>query len=147
MRIMALDLGIKKIGVALSDPLGYTAQGLKSISAKGTAGENIEAIRQIALENEVTMIVVGLPKNMDGRPGFQAEKARDFAGRLEEALNLPVEMWDERLTTVASEKLLIEAGVSRARRRQVIDQMSAVLILQGYLDYRVNRNNSGRTNR
>ncbi|KUK83480.1 MAG: Putative Holliday junction resolvase [Pelotomaculum thermopropionicum] len=141
MRIMALDLGVKKIGIALSDPLGYTAQGLKAMPAKGTVGENIEAIRQIALEYKVEMIVVGLPKNMDGSPGIQAEKAREFAGRLAKVLDLPVEMWDERLTTVASEKLLIEAGMSRARRRRVIDKMSAVLILQGFLDFRVNRNN------
>ncbi len=141
MRIMALDLGAKKIGLALSDPLGYTAQGLKAISAKGSVRENIEKIREIAREHEVEMIVVGLPRNMDGSLGFQGEKARDFAGRLAKVLDLPVEMWDERLTTVASEKLLIEAGMSRVRRRRVIDKMSAVLILQGFLDFRVNQNN------
>lgn len=139
MRIMALDLGDKRIGIALSDPLGWTAQGLGVISVKGSTGEEIEKIKEIAREHEVERIVVGLPRNMDGSPGSQAERARAFAGRLSKALGLPVEMWDERLTTVAAEKLLIEAGMSRDTRRQVIDKTAAVLILQSYLDSRGNK--------
>lgn len=136
MRIMGLDLGDKKIGVALSDPLGWTAQGLEVIPSTGSASEDIKKIKEIARQYGVERVVVGLPRNMDGSPGPRAEMARDFAGRLAKALGLPVEMWDERLTTAAAERLLIEADLSRARRRQVIDKMAAALILQSYLDAR-----------
>ncbi|OPY57442.1 MAG: putative Holliday junction resolvase [Pelotomaculum sp. PtaU1.Bin035] len=136
MRIMGLDLGEKRIGVAVSDPMGWTAQGLEVIISKGSSMADIKRIKEVAREYEVGRVVVGLPKNMDGSPGLQAEKIKTFAGRLSEALGLPVELWDERLTTVAAEKLLIEADLSRARRRKVIDKMAAALILQGYLDYR-----------
>lgn len=143
MRIMGLDLGDKRIGVALSDPMGWTAQGLEVITSKGSTEADIKKIKEVAMQYEVERVVVGLPRNMDGSPGPRAEKARAFAGRLAKALDLPVEMWDERLTTVAAERLLIEADMSRARRRQVIDKMAAALILQNYLDSRSNKEKQG----
>ena len=136
MRIMGLDLGDKKIGVALSDPLGWTAQGLEVIPSKGSTEDDIKKIQEVARQYGVERVVVGLPRNMDGSPGPRAKKAREFAGRLAKILDLPVDMWDERLTTVAAERILIEADLSRARRRQVVDKMAAVLILQSYLDSR-----------
>lgn len=134
MRILGIDLGDKKIGVALSDETGWTAQGLGVIRSSGSVNEDIKRIKEIALENKAEKIVVGLPRNMDGSAGPRAEKACDFAGRLAKTLNLPVEMWDERLTTVAAEKLLIKADMSRAKRRQVVDKIAATIILQNYLD-------------
>ncbi|MFX4263203.1 Holliday junction resolvase RuvX [Pelotomaculum propionicicum] len=134
MRVLGLDLGDKRIGVALSDPMGWTAQGLDVITGGGGSKGDIRRIREIALKHEVEKVVVGLPLNMDGSTGPRAEKARDFAGRLARALDLPVELWDERLTTVEAERLLIEADMKRNKRRQVIDKMAAVLILQNYLD-------------
>ncbi len=134
MRILGLDLGDKRIGVALSDPLGWTAQGLDVIPGAGGAKSDIKKIKEITQKYEVEKVVVGLPLNMDGSPGPRAEKARAFAGRLARVLGLPVELWDERLTTVEAERLLIEADMKRAKRRQVIDKMAAVLILQNYLD-------------
>lgn len=134
MRIMGLDLGDKRIGVALSDPLGWTAQGLEVFESKGAGEAAIRKIKELVRKHEVDKVIVGHPRNMDGSHGPRAEKARTFAGRLAKALNLTVELWDERLTTVAAEKLLIEADMSRSRRRQVIDKMAAVLILQNYLD-------------
>ncbi len=133
MRIMGLDLGDKRIGVAVSDPLGLTAQGLESITCR-SARDDIKKIKELADKYEVERIVVGYPVNMDGSAGPRAEMAGLFAGRLAKALGLPVELWDERLTTVAAERLLIEANVTRSRRRQVIDRVAASLILQGYLD-------------
>ncbi len=134
MRILGIDLGDKKIGVALSDEMGWTAQGLAVIISGGGVAENIKRIKELALENKVEKIVVGLPRNMDGSTGPRAEKAREFARRLEKSLGLPVEMWDERLTTVAAEKMLIKADLRRSKRRQVIDKIAAALILQNYLD-------------
>lgn len=134
MRILGLDLGDKRIGVALSDPMGWTAQGLEVIPAAGGAKSDIKKIKEIAQKYEVEKVVVGLPLNMDGSPGPRAEKARAFAGRLAGVLGLPVETWDERLTTAEAERLLIEADMKRSKRRQVIDKMAAVLILQNYLD-------------
>ncbi len=133
MRILGIDLGDKKIGVALSDEMGWTAQGLDVIMSGGVA-ENIKRIKELALANKVEKIVVGFPRNMDGSTGPRAEKAREFARRLEKSFGLPVEMWDERLTTAAAEKMLIKADLRRAKRRQVIDKVAAALILQNYLD-------------
>jgi putative Holliday junction resolvase len=134
MRILGLDLGDKRIGVALSDPMGWTAQGLDVITSAGGVKSDIRRIKEIADKHEVEKVVVGLPLNMDGSSGPRAEKARDFADRLARVLDLPVEMWDERLTTAEAERLLVEADMRRAKRRQVIDKMAAVLILQNYLD-------------
>ncbi|MDA8236201.1 MAG: Holliday junction resolvase RuvX [Clostridia bacterium] len=132
MRTMALDVGDRTIGVALSDPMGWTAQGLEVIRRK-TIEADLARLREIVKEYEVTQVVVGLPKNMDGSLGPQAEKVLVFVKELEGTLGLPVVTWDERLSTVAAQRTLIDADVSRAKRKQVIDKMAAVVILQGYL--------------
>ncbi len=134
MRILGLDLGDKRIGVALSDPLGWTAQGLAVIAGAGGTRSDLRRIKELAAKHEVEKVVVGLPLNMDGSAGPRAEKARLFAERLAGALGMPVVLWDERLTTAQAERLLIEADMKRAGRRKVIDKMAAVLILQNYLD-------------
>lgn len=135
-RIMGLDIGDKTIGVAVSDLMGMTAQGIKTI--KRTSKKNdIEEIKQIIKEKQVNLIVSGLPKNMNGTIGPQGEKVQKFCELIKEETGLEIEFWDERLTTVAAEKTLITADVSRKKRKNVIDMMAAVLILQGYLDFKV----------
>ncbi len=134
MRILAVDFGDKRIGVAVSDQLGMTAQGLEVINRKGSINDDIEKIKEIALAYGVEKLIVGLPRNMDGSYGPSAEKSRVFAGRLAKAMNMKVVLWDERLTTAAAEKVLIKADVRRSKRRRVIDKMAAALILQSYLD-------------
>lgn len=134
MRIMGLDVGEKTIGVALSDPLGWTAQGLTTIRRRGKLEEDLEALLELAQEYHVERVVVGLPRNMNGTLGPQARKVLDFIQALEERLKLPVVPWDERLTTSAAERILITADLSRRRRRSVLDRLAAVLILQSYLD-------------
>lgn len=135
-RIMGLDIGDKTIGVAVSDLMGMTAQGIKTI--KRTSKKNdIEEIKQIIKEKQVNLIVSGIPKNMNGTVGPQGEKVQKFCELIKEETGLEIEFWDERLTTVAAEKTLITADVSRKKRKNVIDMMAAVLILQGYLDFKV----------
>lgn len=135
MRILGLDVGDKTIGVAVSDPMGWTAQGIEVI--KRTDEErDLQRLKQLVQQYEVESIVVGLPKNMNGSLGPQGEKVQQFAQQIKQALNIPLEFWDERLTTVAAEKLLIGADVSRGKRKKVIDKMAAAFILQGYLDYK-----------
>jgi putative Holliday junction resolvase len=134
-RILGLDMGEKRIGLAVSDPLGITAQGLEVWTRRGRQ-EDLDHILAIAREYEVKQIVVGLPRHMDGRPGDAAADILKFARELGESLGAGVTPWDERLTTAAAERLLIQADVSRRRRRQVVDQVAAVLILQSYLDSR-----------
>jgi len=134
LRIMGLDLGEKTIGVALSDPFGWTAQGLEIIRRKGQPKQELIRLREIIEQYEVEKVVVGLPKNMNGTTGPQAEKALEYALYLKRKLGLLVETWDERLSTVAAEKILLSADVSRAKRKKVIDKMAAAVILQGYLD-------------
>lgn len=133
MRIMGLDVGAKTIGVALSDPLGLTAQGLEVIRRKRLA-KDLERLGEIVEQNGVGLVVVGMPKNMNGTHGPQAETVREFIAAFQEKFGIPVDVWDERLTTVAAERMLIEADVSRAKRKQIIDKTAAVIILQGYLD-------------
>jgi putative Holliday junction resolvase len=133
MRLLGLDYGDKKIGVALSDEFGWTAQGLEVISNKD-AVTVLAQIARILEQYEVTGIVVGLPKNMNGSVGPRAEICISFAQSLRETFNLPVHLWDERLTTVSAERTLIEADVSRKKRKLVIDKLAASLILQGYLN-------------
>ncbi|MDN5292748.1 MAG: putative pre6S rRNA nuclease [Eubacteriales bacterium] len=134
-RYLGLDVGEKTIGVAVSDPLGWTAQGLLTIKRKGR-DEDFSRLREIIVQQNVKAIVVGLPRNMNGSDSEQTEKVRRFIQELREEFALPVYPWDERLTTVAAEKLLLEADMSRRRRKQVVDKMAAVLILQGFLDSR-----------
>ncbi len=142
MRIMGLDLGDKKIGVAVSDPLGITAQGLEPFLSSGLPGRDAEALGEMARKYGVGVIVVGLPRNMDGSYGPRAQKAREFAELLKRVTGLDVVLWDERLTTVTAEKLLIGADMSRARRKKVIDKLAAVLILQSYLKALENKQHS-----
>jgi putative holliday junction resolvase len=132
-RILCLDMGEKRIGLALSDPLGITAQGLEVWTRRNRQAD-LDHLLQVANQHQVQQIVVGLPRHMDGRLGDAAASILEFAGALSEALGVPVTPWDERLTTAAAERMLIQADVSRRRRRQVVDQVAAVLILQSYLD-------------
>lgn len=133
MRIMALDVGSKRIGVALSDPLKITAQGLQTFQ-RTTLEEDIKGLWKLMDEHEVSQLVVGLPKNMDGSIGFKAEEVKQFIADLTAERQIEVIWIDERLTTVSAERTLLEADVSRAKRKKVIDKMAAVIILQSYLD-------------
>ena len=133
MRIMGLDVGSKTIGVALSDPLGWTAQGLEVIRRKGL-NHDLQRLAEIIQEHEVHKAVIGLPKNMNGTIGPQAVVVQEFVKQFQEKLLIPVEMWDERLTTVAAQRTLLEADLSRKKRKLIIDKMAAVMILQGFLD-------------
>ncbi len=133
MRWLGLDYGDRRIGVALSDELGWTAQGLEVIENR-TEEAVLARIAQLVSENQVGEIVVGLPKNMNGTIGPKGELCQTFAERLREQLGLPIHLWDERLTTVSAQRTLLEADVSRKKRKQVIDKMAAAIILQNYLD-------------
>jgi putative holliday junction resolvase len=134
-RILGIDMGAKRIGLAVSDPLGITAQGLEVWLRRGREAD-LEHLLAVGRDYAVHRIVVGLPRHMSGQPGAAAPDIMEFASVLGEALEAEVIFWDERLTTVAAERLLIEADVRRRRRRQVVDQLAAVLILQSYLDSR-----------
>ncbi len=139
MRTMGLDLGSKTLGVAVSDAMGWTAQGLETIKInEATKDFGIKRLGEIIQEYEVTKIVLGFPKNMNGTIGPRGEASQDFATYLEKKFKLPVFLWDERLTTMAAERVLIEADVSRSKRKKVIDKMAAVMILQGFLDRQTN---------
>lgn len=133
MRILGLDIGDKTIGVAVSDEMGWTAQGLKTLIRKGF-NEEISSIKEIIEEYGVKEILVGLPKNMNGSIGPQGKKVITFVERLKTALSLPVLLWDERLSTVRAEKVLLEADMSRKKRKGLKDKLAAQFILQGYLD-------------
>lgn len=135
IRYLGVDLGVRRIGVAISDELGLTAQALPTLESLTEDGALV-AIRTLIDQYGVHEVVVGLPKNMNGTLGPAAEKALAFAKRLEEGGHAKITMWDERLTSRAAERLLIEADMRRAKRKRAIDQMAAVLILQGYLDRR-----------
>ena len=135
MRIMGLDVGSKTVGVAASDALGWTAQGIETVKIDEANGEfGIERIAELVKEYAITEFVVGFPKNMNNTVGPRGEASENYKKLLEETFSLPVKLWDERLTTMAAERMLIEADVSRKKRKQVIDKMAAVMILQGYLD-------------
>lgn len=135
MRIMGLDVGTKTVGVAVSDALGWTAQGIETVKIDEANGEfGIDRIAELVKEYTITEFVVGFPKNMNNTVGPRGEASENYKKLLEEHFSLPVKLWDERLTTMAAERMLIEADVSRKKRKQVIDKMAAVMILQGYLD-------------
>lgn len=137
MRTMGLDVGSKTVGVAISDALGWTAQGIETVKINEAIGEfGLERLGELIKQYEVSHIVVGYPKNMNNSIGPRAEASEKFAAMLEEAYSIPVALWDERLTTMAAEKMLISADVSRKNRKKVIDKMAAVMILQGYLDFK-----------
>lgn len=132
-RIMGLDYGDKTIGVAVSDEFGWTAQGLEVIRRRKPE-DDLNRLRQLADEYAVNEFVVGLPKNMNNTIGPRGELCIAFSETLQEAFQLPVKLWDERLSTVSAQRTLIEADVSRKKRKQVIDKMAAAIILQNYLD-------------
>ncbi|MGG2064288.1 MULTISPECIES: Holliday junction resolvase RuvX [unclassified Bacillus (in: firmicutes)] len=135
MRILGLDVGTKTVGVAISDEMGWTAQGLETIKINEERGEfGFNRISELVKQYNVDKIVVGLPKNMNGTIGPRGVACQQFAEKLGELVQLEVVLWDERLSTMAAERLLISADVSRKKRKQVIDKMAAVVILQGYLD-------------
>ncbi|WP_033828336.1 Holliday junction resolvase RuvX [Bacillus andreraoultii] len=135
MRILGLDVGSKTIGVAVSDEFGWTAQGLKTIQIKEEEQQSgLPELEEIINEYNIEKIIVGLPKNMNGTIGPRGEISLQFAEVLKNKFHIPVELWDERLTTMAAERVLLSADVSRKKRKRVIDKMAASLILQGYLD-------------
>lgn len=132
-RILGLDVGDKTIGVAVSDEMGWTAQGVETIRRESRE-KDFARLQELITHYQVGEIVVGLPKNMNGTIGPRGESCQAFASQLADRTSLPVHLWDERLTTMAAERMLIAADVSRQKRKKVIDKMAATLILQGYLD-------------
>lgn len=126
-------MGEKTIGVAISDPLALTAQGITVIKR---SPKELEELERLIKEYEVTEIVIGLPRHMNGNLGDRALITQEFASLLEQTFQLPVTFWDERLSTIGAERVLLEADLSRAKRKKIIDKMAAVFILQGYLDSR-----------
>lgn len=133
MRIMGLDIGRKTIGVALSDPEGLTAQPYITIQ-RASFAKDLDEVLRIARENQVSDIVAGLPLNMNGSTSGQTDFVLKFVEKLKEKTDLPVRTWDERLSTVAVTRVLIDGDMSRARRKEVVDKLAASYILQGYLD-------------
>lgn len=138
IRILGLDFGSKTVGVAVSDPLGFTAQGLEIIrrTSENKLRRTLARIEEIIAEYQVTEIVLGYPKNMNNTIGERAEKSLAFKEMLEKRTGLPVVMWDERLTTVAAHRTMIEGGIRRENRKEYVDMIAAEYILQGYLDSR-----------
>ena len=136
MRIMGLDFGSKTVGVAVSDELLLTAQGLEIIRRKeeNKQRQTLARIEELIVEYGVTEIVLGYPKNMNDTLGDRVQKTEEFKEKLERRTGLPVVLWDERLTTVAADKLMMEAGIRRENRKDYVDQIAASFILQGYLD-------------
>ncbi|MDR1568416.1 MAG: Holliday junction resolvase RuvX [Streptococcaceae bacterium] len=136
MRIMGLDVGSKTVGVAVSDPLGFTAQGIETIQIDEANGNfGMKRLTQLVEEYQVEKFVLGLPKNMNNTLGPRVEASKAYGVRIEGKFNLPVEYQDERLTTIAAERVLVEVGnVRRNKRKKVIDKLAAVIILQNYLD-------------
>ncbi len=141
MRILCLDVGEKNIGVAVSDPLGITAQGLGVIKRRDLKSD-LEQIRSLLDEYQVYEVVLGLPLNMDGTMGAKAQEVMQFKNYLSRRLPVPVVTSDERLTTAAATRTLLKADVSRARRKKVIDKLAAVLILENYLRFKKKGNNN-----
>ncbi|MDE7018171.1 MAG: Holliday junction resolvase RuvX [Lachnospiraceae bacterium] len=137
MRIMGLDFGSKTVGVAISDSLLITAQGIEIIrrTDENKLRKTLARIEELIVQYEVSEIVLGLPKNMNDTIGERAELSMEFKDKLERRCGLPVVMWDERLTSVAAERAMIEAGIRREHRKEHVDKIAAVFILQGYLDY------------
>ena len=142
MRILGLDYGSKTVGVAVSDPLGFTAQGVEIIRRKSEnkMRQTLARIEELIAQYQVEEIVLGLPKNMNNTLGDRAEKSLELKETLERRTGLPVVMWDERLTTVSANRVLMETGVRRENRKEHVEEIAAVFILQGYLDYLANKN-------
>jgi putative Holliday junction resolvase len=134
-RVLGLDVGARRIGIAVSDALGLTAQGLPTLERRNRRYDQSE-LRKVVQEYEISEIVVGNPLRMSGQTGAQAEKMAAFAEQIKQELSLPVHLWDERLSTAEAHRLLDQTGIRDARRKQVIDKVAAVLILQSFLDAR-----------
>jgi len=143
-RTLALDVGERTIGVAVSDPLGITGQPTGEIRRKSLAVD-LEAIRATVAEHEATVVVVGLPRSLNGSLGPQAQKVLEFAAALRERITQPIEFWDERFSTAIAQRALIAADVRRAKRRRVVDRVAAAVILQSYLDAQGHRGAEHRT--
>ena len=133
MRILGLDVGSKTIGVAVSDPLGFTAQGITTIR-RTNKEKDLEEIKKFCDEYKAETIVIGLPKNMNGTIGPSGEIIMAFGKLIEEELKVQIKFWDERLTTVAAHKAMLEADLSRSKRKKIVDKIASTFILQGYLD-------------
>jgi putative Holliday junction resolvase len=132
-RVLALDLGKKRIGLALSDPLGITAQGLPTLH-RTRIREDLDALAQLAREREVGLFLMGHPLHMSGREGRQSDYTREFAERLTERTGIPIRFWDERLTSMEASRVLRESGISIEKRARAIDKLSAQILLESYLD-------------
>lgn len=145
MRILGLDFGSKTVGIAVSDPLGLTAQGVEIIRRKSEnkQRQTLARIEQLIEQYQVEKIVLGFPKNMNNTIGERAEKSLEFGETLKRRTGLDVVMWDERLTTVEANRTLMEEGVRRENRREHVDELAAIFILQGYLDYLRNTGDAG----
>lgn len=141
MRIMGLDFGSKTVGVAISDPLLITAQGIEIIRRKeeNKLRQTLARIEELIEEYRVTEIVLGLPKNMNDSEGPRAALSREFKDKLERRTGLTVTLWDERLTTVEADNIMIEAGIRRENRKEYVDMIAAQLILEGYMEYGRNK--------
>ena len=133
-RVLALDVGDKRIGVAVSDPLGITAQGLETYTRTGDTEKDAEHIAELAKKYEPGRLLFGMPRNMDGSYGFQSEKVKEFAQAVLKVWDGEHAFFDERLTTVSAERVLVEADMDWRKRRKVVDKLAATIILQGYLD-------------
>lgn len=132
-RILAIDLGKKRAGLAISDGLGITAQGIPTLQ-RTNIRQDLDALADLVAEHGVELILMGNPLHMSGREGRQAEYTRDFASRLSERTGVPVTFWDERYTTVIAERVLRESGIGLEKRKRAVDQLAAVILLESYLD-------------
>ena len=145
MRIMGLDFGSKTVGVAISDPLFLTAQGIEIVRRKapGKLRQTLARINELKEEYEVGKIVLGFPKNMNNTEGERCEKTLEFMEMLEKRTGLEVVLWDERLTTVEADRTMMQVGIRRENRKEYVDELAAIFILQGYLDYQSRQHTEG----
>ena len=133
-RILALDFGKRRIGLAVSDEIGLTAQGLETFQ-RTTIREDLKKLAELTTRLRVTCVLMGDPLHLSGKQGAQSERVREFAARLSQQTSLPVELWDERLTTVEAQRVLRESGISSRKRAQAVDRLSAVILLESYLEW------------
>ena len=145
MRIMGLDYGTKTVGVAVSDPLGITAQAVETVTRKdeNKLRKTLARIEELVTEYEVTEIVLGFPKNMNNTEGERCEKTLEFKEMLEKRTGLEVVLWDERLTTIEADRTMMQVGIRRENRKEYVDELAAIFILQGYLDYQSRQHTEG----
>lgn len=139
MRILGIDFGESRIGIAISDPMGWTAQGLETVKSKESLKKAMARIMEIINQYQVKEIVVGYPLNMNGTKGPRTERTEDFIQKLSEMGDFSIIKWDERLTTVSAHRTMNELGVKASNKKNIVDTMSAVFILQGYLDRQANK--------